>query len=41
VADSWYLRYPQVARDLITFKAEDDVWLASLCEAADGRGARA
>jgi tricorn protease len=36
-----YLRYPHVARDLITFAAEDDVWLASLSEAADGRGTRA
>jgi tricorn protease len=36
-----YLRYPHVARDLIAFAAEDDVWLASLGEAADGRGTRA
>jgi tricorn protease len=36
-----YLRYPHVARDLITFAAEDDVWLASLSEAASGSGARA
>jgi tricorn protease len=41
VAESCYLRYPHVARDLITFAAEDDIWLASLSEAADGRGARA
>jgi tricorn protease len=41
VAESGYLRYPHVARDLITFTAEDDIWLASLSEAADGRGARA
>jgi tricorn protease len=41
VAESCYLRYPYVARDLITFTAEDDVWLASLSEAADGRGTRA
>jgi tricorn protease len=41
VAESCYLRYPHVARDLITFTAEDDVWLASLSEAADGRGTRA
>jgi tricorn protease len=41
VAESCYLRYPHVACDLITFTAEDDVWLASLSEAADGRGARA
>ncbi|HTX82113.1 MAG TPA: PDZ domain-containing protein [Streptosporangiaceae bacterium] len=36
-----YLRYPHVARDLITFTAEDDVWLASLSEAANGRGTQA
>jgi tricorn protease len=41
VAESRYLRYPHVACDLITFTAEDDVWLASLSEAADGRGTRA
>ena len=41
MAESSYLRYPHVARDLITFTAEDDVWLASLSEAADGRGTRA
>ena len=41
MAASSYLRYPHVARDLVTFTAEDDVWLASLSEAADGRGARA
>ncbi len=41
MAESCYLRYPHVARDLITFTAEDDVWLASLSEAADGRGTRA
>jgi tricorn protease len=41
VAESCYLRYPHVACDLITFTAEDDVWLASLSEAADGRGPRA
>ena len=41
MAESGYLRYPHVARDLITFAAEDDVWLASLSEAADGRGTRA
>jgi len=29
VAESSYLRYPNIARDLITFTAEDDVWLAS------------
>jgi len=36
-----YLRYPHVARDLLTFTAEDDVWLASLSDAADGRSALA
>jgi tricorn protease len=36
-----YLRYPHIARDLITFMAEDDVWLASLSEAADRGGATA
>jgi tricorn protease len=41
VAELSYLRYPHFARDLITFTAEDDVWLASLSEAADGRGTRA
>ena len=41
MAESSYLRYPHLARDLITFTAEDDVWLASLSEAADGRGTRA
>jgi tricorn protease len=41
VAESCYLRYPHLARDLVTFAAENDVWLASLSEAADGRGARA
>jgi tricorn protease len=41
VAESSYLRYPHLARDLITFTAEDDVWLASLSEAAQGHGSRA
>ena len=41
MAESSYLRYPHVARDLITFTAEDDVWLTSLNEAASGRGTRA
>ena len=41
MAESGYLRYPHVARDLITFAAEDDVWLASLSEAAPGRGTQA
>ncbi len=39
--ESCYLRYPHLARDLVTFTAEDDVWLASLTEAASGRGTRA
>src|SRR5262249_44680495 len=30
-----------VARDLITFTSEDDVWLASLSAALDGRGTQA
>ncbi len=41
MAESCYLRYPHLARDLIAFTAEDDVWLASLSEAADGRGTQA
>jgi tricorn protease len=41
VAESSYLRYPHIARDLVTFTAEDDVWLASLSEAADGSGTQA
>jgi tricorn protease len=41
VTESCYLRYPHVAGDLITFVAEDDVWLASLSEAAGDRGTRA
>jgi len=41
MAESCYLRYPHLARDLITFTAEDDVWLATLSEAAGDRGARA
>jgi tricorn protease len=41
VADSSYLRYPHLASDLITFTAEDDVWLAAVSEAASGRGTRA
>ena len=40
MAESCYLRYPHLARDLITFAAEDDIWLASLSEAAGG-GTRA
>jgi tricorn protease len=36
-----YSRYPHLARDLITFTAGDDVWLASLSEAADRGGTQA
>ena len=41
MAKPCYLRYPHLAGDLITFTAEDDVWLASLSEAASGLGTRA
>jgi tricorn protease len=41
VTDPYYLRYPDIQGDLIAFAAEDDVWLASLSEAASGRGTRA
>jgi tricorn protease len=41
VGESSYLRYLHLARDLITFTAEDDVWLASLSEAAGAHGTRA
>ncbi|WP_027341519.1 S41 family peptidase [Hamadaea tsunoensis] len=41
MAESHYLRYPHIARDLLTFVAEDGVWLASLSEAAGGQGAQA
>jgi tricorn protease len=40
VADSSYLRFPHLAHNLLTFVAEDDVWLAPLDQAAAG-GARA
>ncbi|HEX4787356.1 MAG TPA: hypothetical protein VH372_02755, partial [Actinospica sp.] len=40
MADNTYLRYPHLSHDLLTFVAEDDVWLAPLDAAADG-GARA
>ncbi len=33
VADSSYLRFPHVAGNLLTFVAQDDVWLARLDEA--------
>ncbi len=36
-----YLRHPHVAHDLVTFTADDDVWLASLSEAASGQGTQA
>jgi tricorn protease len=41
VAETYYLRYPHVAGDLVTFAAEDDVWLASLSEAVSDPGSRA
>src|SRR6185437_15279885 len=36
VASSSYLRYPHLSGDLVTFVAEDDIWLASLTEATGG-----
>lgn len=36
MAESGYLRYPHLARDLVTFVAEDDIWVASLSAAIDG-----
>ncbi|HSZ42443.1 MAG TPA: PDZ domain-containing protein [Trebonia sp.] len=41
MAEPAYLRYPHVTRDLVTFAAEDDIWLASLSEASGGRGTQA
>jgi tricorn protease len=38
MTESGYLRYPHIARDLITFVARDDVWLCSLSDAAGGGG---
>jgi len=38
VSDSAYLRFPHLSRNLLTFVAEDDVWLASLDEAVTGNG---
>jgi tricorn protease len=38
VVSTSYLRYPHLAGDLVTFVAEDDVWLAQLTEAAGGGG---
>ncbi|HEX4791793.1 MAG TPA: hypothetical protein VH372_25225, partial [Actinospica sp.] len=40
MTESPYLRFPHLARNSLTFVAEDDVWLAPLDAAADG-GARA
>ena len=40
VSDYPYLRFPHLAHNLLTFVAEDDVWLASLDEAT-ANGARA
>lgn len=40
MADSSYLRFPHLAHNLLTFVAEDDVWLAPLDQALSG-GARA
>jgi tricorn protease len=37
MADSSYLRYPHLAQDLVTFVAEDDVWLAPV---TGGRASR-
>ena len=39
--ESYYLRYPHIAGDLITFVAEDDVWLAVVSEAVGDGGAPA
>jgi tricorn protease len=36
MGESGYLRYPHIARDLVTFVAEDDVWIAPLSAAAEG-----
>lgn len=36
MASSSYLRYPHLSGDLVTFVAEDDVWLAPLTEASGG-----
>ena len=38
MSDSSYLRFPHLAQNLLTFVAEDDVWLAPLDEARDGGG---
>ena len=37
MADSSYLRFPHLARNLLAFTAEDDVWLAPLDQAVAGR----
>jgi tricorn protease len=36
MSQTWYLRFPHVAGDLLTFVAEDDVWLAELPASAGG-----
>ena len=36
MADSSYLRFPHLSQNLLTFVAEDDVWLAPLDQAAAG-----
>jgi tricorn protease len=41
VAENPYLRFPHVSRNLLTFVAEDDVWLAPLDQAGQDGGARA
>ena len=38
MADSSYLRFPHISHNLLTFVAEDDVWLAPLDEAVAGTG---
>ena len=37
VAENSYLRFPHLAGNLLTFVAEDDVWLAPVDAAVDGR----
>lgn len=39
MAESGYLRYPHIGHDLVTFVAEDDVWIASLSGAVAGGAA--
>ena len=38
MADSSYLRFPHISHNLLTFVAEDDVWLVPLDEAVAGTG---